>query len=63
MNFLNKLGPFKWTIHNIIAHPIAEILWLLQLKKAGNFVHDITVPSSCLNEDTIDPGTTANSFD
>jgi len=63
MNIFNKLGPFKWTVHNMIAHPIAEIFWLLQLKAAGNWVHDITVPSESLSEDTVDPGTTTNSFD
>lgn len=62
-NFLNKLGPFKWTIHNVLAHPIAEIFWLFKLRSIGNFIHDITVPSDSLNEETIDPGTTTNSFD
>jgi len=44
-NFLNSLGPFRWTLHNMIAHPISEIFWLIGLKKTGNFIHDITVPS------------------
>lgn len=62
-NFLNKLGPFRWTLHNVIAHPISEIFWLLKLKRAGNWIHDITVPCESLDEETIDPGTTTNSFD
>jgi len=62
-NFLNKLGPFKWTLHNVLAHPIAEVFWLLRLKSIGNYIHDITVPCHDLDEDTIDPGTTTNSFE
>ena len=42
--FLNCLGPFKWTVHNIIAHPIAEIFWLLRLEAVGSYVHDVTIP-------------------
>ena len=41
---LSKLGPFKWTIHNIIAHPISEIAHLLGAKKFSVWVHDITIP-------------------
>jgi len=26
--------------HNLIAHPVAGILWLLNLEKAGDWVHD-----------------------
>lgn len=62
MNLLNKLGHFKWTLHNVLAHPIAEIFWLLNLKSIGNWIHDITVPCEDLNEDTIDPGNTTDTF-
>ena len=41
---LSKLGRFSYSIHNIIGHPIAEIFWILGLEKAGDYVHDITVP-------------------
>ena len=62
MNFLNKLGPFRWTIHNILAHPIAEIFWLLNLRSIGNWIHDITIPCEGLDENTIDPGNTTDTF-
>ena len=62
MNFLNKLGPFRWTIHNILAHPIAEIFWLFNLKSIGDWIHDFTVPSKNLDEDTIDPANTTHTF-
>lgn len=26
--------------HNLIAHPIAGILWLLGFEKTGNWIHD-----------------------
>lgn len=48
---LGKLGRFSYTIHNIIGHPIAEILWLFGLTKAGDYVHDITVPYPDTKED------------
>jgi hypothetical protein len=35
---------FKWAPHNIIAHPVSEILWQLGFIKAGDWVHDVTVP-------------------
>ena len=42
--FLSKLGPFKWTLHNMVAHPLSEIMHLFGLQKASNWLHDITVP-------------------
>jgi hypothetical protein len=41
---LARLGRFSWTLHNLVAHPVSEILFLIGLEKASNFVHDITVP-------------------
>ena len=46
---LSKLGPFKWTIHNMIAHPLSELVYLLGLgtapfERVSNWLHDITVP-------------------
>jgi hypothetical protein len=61
-NLINKLPKrFHWTIHNVIAHPLSEIFWLLNLKPIGNYIHDVTVPIS--DQETIDPGTTAETFD
>jgi hypothetical protein len=35
---------FKWTVHNVIAHPFSELLFQVGLEKASNWLHDITVP-------------------
>ena len=46
---LSKLGPFKWSLHNLIAHPLSELVYLVGLgtspfEQAANWIHDITVP-------------------
>jgi hypothetical protein len=33
-----------WAIHNIIAHPLMELLGWIGLRRAGNWLHDKTVP-------------------
>jgi len=35
---------FKWAPHNVIAHPLSEILFQLGCREASVWVHDITVP-------------------
>ncbi len=35
---------FQWTLHNLVAHPLSEILFQLGLESRGDWVHDITVP-------------------
>jgi len=42
--FLSKLGPFKWSLHNIVAHPLSEIVYLIGFERASNWIHDITAP-------------------
>ena len=42
--FLSRLGPFKWSLHNILGHPLMEIFNLLGFKKAGSWIHDTTMP-------------------
>jgi hypothetical protein len=43
--FLSLLPPrFRWSIHNLIAHPMSEILYLIGLEKASNMIHDCTIP-------------------
>ena len=42
--FLSKLGPFKWSLHNVIAHPLSELIYLIGFERASNWIHDITVP-------------------
>ena len=42
--FLSKLGPFKWTLHNVVAHPLSEIVYLIGFEQVSNWIHDATVP-------------------
>jgi hypothetical protein len=47
--FLSKLGPFKWTLHNLVAHPLSELVYLIGLgtkraERASNWIHDNTAP-------------------
>jgi len=37
----------NWTVHNLIAHPLMEILHIIsfgKLEAFGNMVHDATIP-------------------
>lgn len=34
----------KWTIHNLIAHPLSEIFYLVGLYKLSDLIHDSTIP-------------------
>lgn len=36
---------FRWTTHNLIAHPLSEILFQLGLGDWGNRLHDWTIPA------------------
>jgi hypothetical protein len=49
-NFLSKLGRCQWTLHNVVAHPLSELLYLVGFERAGNWIHDVTIP-------THEPGT------
>ena len=40
---------FKWTAHNIVAHPLSEVLFQLGCREAAEWVHDIPAPEG---EDT-----------
>ena len=42
--FLSKLGYFKYTLHNIFAHPLSEIFHLLGFSKLSAKIHDETLP-------------------
>lgn len=42
---------FKYTIHNIVAHPLMEILHLVGFTDLGNRLHDATLPKSNNQED------------
>ena len=47
---INKSNRFKYTIHNLVAHPMMEILYLLGFEELGNKIHDYTLPKTH-NED------------
>jgi len=48
---IGKLGMFSWSLHNLIAHPVSELLFWVGLGKAGNWLHDVTLPI----DSTIEP--------
>ena len=41
---LTRLGRWSWFIHNVVAHPMSEILFHLGLEDLSNRVHDTTIP-------------------
>ncbi len=36
---------FRWTIHNLVAHPLSEVLFQVGYERLRNAVHDATVPT------------------
>ena len=36
---------FHWTIHNVVAHPIHEVLHLIGLHALADRIHDATLPT------------------
>ena len=47
----------RWTPHNLIAHPVSEILYLLSLlfhnekiRELSNYIHDETIPTHHIGE-------------
>jgi hypothetical protein len=42
--FLSRLGPFKWSLHNIVAHPLSDILYLAGFEQISNWIHDASIP-------------------
>ena len=44
-NFLARLPVrFQWTLHNLVAHPLSEVLYQCGFEDLGNRLHDATVP-------------------
>jgi len=37
---------FEYALHNLIGHPVYEILHLIGLEKAADWVHESTLPAS-----------------
>ena len=35
---------FRWTVHNLFAHPLSELLFQVGLGDLGNRLHDWTIP-------------------
>ena len=35
---------WRWTLHNIVGHPLSEVLYQLGAASVGNWVHDATLP-------------------
>ncbi len=43
---LGSLPPrWRWTLHNVLAHPISELLFQAGLHSWADLVHDLTVPA------------------
>ena len=43
--FLGKIPErFQWTLHNLVAHPLSEILYQIGLRDLSNQIHDKTIP-------------------
>ena len=40
----------SWAIHNLIGHPLMQILTWLGMTKMALWIHDVTVPPASLNE-------------
>jgi len=36
---------FRWTAHNLIAHPLSEVLFQVGLSSWGDRIHDWTIPA------------------
>jgi hypothetical protein len=46
---LNKLlsklpKKFRWSLHNLVAHPLSEIVYLIGCENLSNTIHDATIP-------------------
>jgi len=42
---LGRLPPrFQWTLHNLVAHPLSEVLFQVGLREWSDKLHDLTVP-------------------
>lgn len=39
-----KWPKFVWCFHNLVAHPLTQILALLKMYKWAFWIHDVTVP-------------------
>ena len=51
-SFVSRLGKYKYTIHNLIAHPLMEVLHIMGKTDLGDKIHDITLPYDHDNDDS-----------
>ena len=35
---------FRWTLHNLVAHPLSEVLYQVGLRRWSEALHDATMP-------------------
>ena len=42
--FVTRLGRFKYTVHNLFAHPAMEVCHLIGFSELGDKIHDATLP-------------------
>lgn len=35
---------WRWTLHNIVAHPVSEVLFQVGARRWSDAVHDLTIP-------------------
>lgn len=35
---------YRWSLHNLVAHPLSEIVHLIGYTDLGNKIHDCTIP-------------------
>lgn len=35
---------YRWTLHNLVGHPVSEVLHLVGCAQLSAWVHDTTVP-------------------
>mgnify|MGYP001575667783 CR=1 FL=1 len=35
---------FRWSFHNLIAHPLSEIAWIIGLENLSNWIHEKSIP-------------------
>jgi len=35
---------FQWSFHNLVAHPLSEVLYQIGFESLGNRIHDWSIP-------------------
>jgi hypothetical protein len=36
---------WRWTLHNLVAHPLSEVLFQIGARRLADGVHDATIPA------------------